>query len=68
VPRNLVGFIGGFDEACEPRHLPWRHAHDIINYLAENFFDATLRQDRAALRRLKPRALASIPDLVYQRK
>jgi len=68
VPRNLVGFIGGFDEACEPRHLPWRHAHDIINYLAENFFDATLKQDRAALRRLKPRALASIPDLIYQRK
>jgi predicted dienelactone hydrolase len=68
VPRNLVGAIGGFDEACEPRHLPWRHAHDLVNFLALNFFDATLGGDRAALKRLKPRALASIPDLEYQSK
>ena len=68
VPRNLVGVIGGFDEACTPPHLPWRHAHDIINHLALNFFDATLRGDRAALRRLRPRELASIGDLVYTRK
>jgi hypothetical protein len=68
VPRNLVGFIGGFDEACTPPHLPWRHAHDVIDYLALNFFDATLGGDRAALRRLRPRELASIGDLVYTRK
>jgi predicted dienelactone hydrolase len=68
VPRDLVGFIGGFDEACTPEHLPWRQAHDVINYLATNFFEATLRGDRAALRRLRPRALAAIPDLEYQDK
>jgi predicted dienelactone hydrolase len=68
VPRALVGFIGGFGEACTPRHLPWRHAHDIIDYLALNFFDATLNGDKAALKRFKPRGLASIGDLVYQRK
>jgi predicted dienelactone hydrolase len=68
VPRDLVGFIGGFDEGCEPRHLPWRHAHDIINYLALNFFDASLAGDRSALRRLKPRTLAAIGDVEYQSK
>jgi len=68
VPRALVGFIGGFDEACTPSHLPWRHAHDIIDYLALNFFDATLGGDRGALRRLRPRTLESIGDLDYQRK
>jgi predicted dienelactone hydrolase len=68
VPRDLVGFIGGFGEACTPAHLPWRHAHDIVDYLALNFFDATLGGDRVALRRLRPRDLESIPDLVYQRK
>jgi len=68
VPRELVGFIGGFSEACEPRHLPWRHAHDIIDYLALNFFDATLNGDKAALRRLRPRTLGSIGDLTYQHK
>jgi predicted dienelactone hydrolase len=68
VPRELVGFIGGFDEACTPEHLPWRHAHDLIDYLALNFFDGTLRGDHGALKRLKPRAVASIGDVDYQRK
>jgi len=68
VPRALVGFIGGFGEACEPRHIPWRHAHDIIDYLALNFFDATLSGDRAALKRLKPRTVQSIGDIEYQSK
>jgi predicted dienelactone hydrolase len=68
VPRNLVGFIGGFGEACTPRHLAWRHAHDIVDYLALNFFDATLSGDRKALRRLRPRQLASIEDLIYRNK
>jgi predicted dienelactone hydrolase len=68
VPRNLVGAIGGFGEACTPRHLAWRHAHDIVNYLAVNFFDATLSGDRKALRRLRPRQLASIEDLIYRNK
>ncbi len=68
VPRDLVGFIGGFGEACEPRHLPWRYAHDIVDYLALNFFDATLNGNRAALRRLRPRDLGSIGDLIYRDK
>jgi predicted dienelactone hydrolase len=68
VPRALLGFLGGFDEACEPRHLPWRHAHDIVNYLSLNFFDAVLNDDAAALERLSPAALARIEDLVYQSK
>lgn len=68
VPRALLGFLGGFEEACEPRHLPWRHAHDIVNYLALNFFDATLRDDADAMARLAPAALARIEDLDVQRK
>ncbi len=68
VPRNLLAFLGGFEEACEPRHLPWRHAHDIINYLSLNFFDGVLRGDPAALARLSPAALAGIEDLRYQSK
>jgi predicted dienelactone hydrolase len=68
VPRELLGFLGGFDEACEPRHLPWRHAHDIVNFLSLNFFDATLKDDAEALARLDPTNLAQIEDLIYQSK
>jgi predicted dienelactone hydrolase len=68
VPRNLLAFLGGFDEACEPRHLPWRHAHDIINYLGLNFFAATLNGDGEAAERLAPQNLAAIDDLVYRAK
>ncbi len=68
VPRALLSFLGGFDEACEPRHLPWRHAHDIINLLALRFFDAVLRDDPAALAGLTPAALADIEDLTYTSK
>jgi len=68
VPRNLLSFLGGFDEACEPRHLPWRHAHDIVNYLSLNFFDAVLNGNPDALARLDPAVLATIEDLVYQSK
>jgi predicted dienelactone hydrolase len=66
VPRNLLAFLGGFDEACEPRHLPWRHAHDIVNYLSLNFFDGVLNGNAAALARLSPASLAQIEDLTYQ--
>jgi len=68
VPRILLSFLGGFDEACEPRHLPWRHAHDIINYLSLSFFDGVLNDDAEALARLDPSVLAAIPDLDYQEK
>jgi predicted dienelactone hydrolase len=66
VPRDLLAFLGGFDEACEPRHLPWRHAHDIVNFLSLNFFNATLNADAEALARLAPEELAGIEDLVYR--
>jgi predicted dienelactone hydrolase len=68
VPRALLAFLGGFEEACEPRHLPWRHAHDIVNYLSLNFFDAVLNGDADALARLDPARVAPIEDLRYQRK
>jgi predicted dienelactone hydrolase len=68
VPRQLLAFLGGFEEACEPRHLPWRHAHDIVNYLSLNFFRATLQGDPEALARLAPAALAGIEDLAFQGK
>jgi predicted dienelactone hydrolase len=68
VPRNLLAFLGGFDEACEPRHLPWRHAHDRVNFLALAFFDAVLRGDAAALARLDPARLAEVEDMAYTAK
>lgn len=66
VPRDILLFLGGFEEACEPRHLPWRHAHDIVNFLSLNFFDGTLNGDADALARLAPENLATIEDLIYQ--
>jgi predicted dienelactone hydrolase len=63
VDRHLLEFLGGFDEACLPRHLPWRDAHDITNFLALNFFDGTLRGDPAALDRLAEAAGGTIDDL-----
>jgi predicted dienelactone hydrolase len=68
VQRDLLAFLGGFDEACEPRHLPWRRAHDLVNYLSLNFFDAVLRDDAAALARLDPAVVGAIEDLRYWRK
>jgi predicted dienelactone hydrolase len=68
VDRELLAFLGGFEEACEPRHLPWRHAHDIVNFLSLQFFDATLNGNAAALAELDPARLAGIEDLVYQAK
>jgi len=68
VDRTLLGFLGGFDEACEPRHLPWRHAHDIVNYLSLSFFDGVLNDNPAALARLDPDVLAAIDDLAWTSK
>lgn len=70
VDPALLGFIGGFAEACEPRHLPWRHAQDLTMYLAHNFFDATLNGNAAALARLDPVIVGGFDaeDLVYQSK
>jgi predicted dienelactone hydrolase len=63
VDRELLGFLGGFDEACEPRHLPWRHAHEIVNFLALSFFDGVLRGDEAAIGRLQDAAGGTVDDL-----
>ena len=68
VDRVLLGFLGGFSEACEPRHLPFRHAHDITNYLALNFFDGVLNGNTAALGRLDPTVVSAIEDLRFERK
>jgi hypothetical protein len=70
VPTALLAFLGGFEEACEPRHLPWRHAQDITMYLGHNFFDATLKGNAAALARLDPSVIAGFDseDIVYQSK
>ena len=67
VPRNLIAVIGGFDEACQPRHLPWRYAHRLVNFLALNFFDAVLKGDPAALARLAPAKLTHADEITsYQ--
>ena len=68
VPREILAFMGGFEEACEPRHLPWRHAQDIVKYLSLSFFDGVLNDNSEALARLAPANLAAIEDLVYQSK
>jgi predicted dienelactone hydrolase len=68
VDRALLAFLGGFNEACEPRHLPFRHGHDITNYLSLNFFDAVLNGDADALARLDPRVVGKIEDLTFTRK
>src|SRR5262245_31738683 len=68
VPRSLLAFLGGFDQACTPRHLPWRHAHDIVNFLSLNFFDGVLNGNPEALARIQPAGLAQVEDLVYQSK
>ena len=64
VPEVLRGVSAG----CEPETLPWRHVRHIENYLALNFFDATLRGSAEALARLDPEALADVEELAYQRK
>jgi predicted dienelactone hydrolase len=68
VPRELLAFLGGFEEACEPRHLPWRHAHDIVNFLSLSFFDGVLNGNNDALERVESGNLGTIEDLVYQSK
>jgi hypothetical protein len=68
VRRDLLAFLNGFDEACEPRHIPWRAAHTLVNYLSLNFFDATLSNDKRAKARLSPKILRHLDDLTYQSK
>ncbi|MFQ5479012.1 MAG: alpha/beta hydrolase family protein [Candidatus Binatia bacterium] len=68
VPGTFLAFLGGAEEACEPRHLPWRYAQDITKYLALNFFDAVLNGDPEALGRLSPTVLDAFEDFEYQSK
>jgi len=68
VSRGLLGFLGGFEEACEPRHLPWRDARERVNYLSLNFFDAFLKGDAAALARLDLAVVNAFDDVVLETK
>ena len=49
-----------------PRHLPFKHAHDLINYLSVNFFDATLNGNAEAFERLTPETVGALPALLAQ--
>jgi predicted dienelactone hydrolase len=60
--------LRGRPAACEPEFVPWRHVRHIENYLALNFFDATLREDAEAYARLDPAVLADVEELAYQRR
>jgi predicted dienelactone hydrolase len=60
--------LRGESPACEPPAVPWRHVRHIENYLALNFFDASLKGDSSAEVRLSPDVLADVEELSYQRK
>jgi predicted dienelactone hydrolase len=60
--------LRGESPACEPPAVPWRHVRHIENYLALNFFDASLKGDTSAEVRLRPDVLADVEELSYQRK
>jgi predicted dienelactone hydrolase len=64
VPEAIVGVV----PECQPDHVPWHYARHIMNYLALNFFDATLNGNAEALARLDPAVLANIEELTYQSK
>ena len=65
---EILDLVGGANEGCLPRHLPWKHAHDLINYLALNFFDGVLNGNEEALERLTPEAVGELEDLRFWRK
>jgi predicted dienelactone hydrolase len=65
---DILDVVGGANEGCQPWQLPWKHAHDLINYLSLNFFDAILNDDEEALDRLAPEVVGELEDLRYWRK
>lgn len=65
---DILDLVGGANEGCLPRHLPWKHAHDVINYLALNFFDGVLNNNEEALERLTPEVVGELEDLRFWRK
>ncbi len=68
LQSDVLEVVGGADEGCMPRHLPWKHAHDLINYLALNFFDGVLNGNDEALERLTPEVVGELEDLRFWRK
>src|SRR4029450_5176268 len=64
IPAELLRLVPpvGPKADCEPESLPWRTVRHVANYLALNFFDATLNENPEALARLGPAALAAIDD------
>ncbi len=68
VPADLLEFLGGAEEACEPRHLPWRYAQNITRYLSINFFDAVLNGDAGALARLDSAVVNAFDATRYEDK
>lgn len=70
VDPFILSAVGGFEEACEPRHQPWRYAQDLTMYLAQNFFDWTLRGNATALANIDPLVVNSFDstDISYQSK
>jgi hypothetical protein len=69
IPDAIAIATGGLFPECEPGALPWRYARYITNYLALNFFDATLNGDNAAVGRLDPALVAAkVEDMTYQSK
>jgi|GEM_PF-1194149 len=68
LQSEVLDVVGGADEGCMPRHLPWKYAHDLINYLTLNFFDGVLNGNTEALDRLDPAVVGELEDLKYWRK
>jgi len=60
--------LRGESPACEPPAVPWRYVRHIENYLALNFFDASLKGDTSAEVRLRSDVLTDVEELSYQRK
>ncbi len=68
LQSDILDLIGGANEGCQPWHLPWKHGHDLINYLSLNFFDGILNENQEALDRLAPEVVGELEDLRYWRK
>ncbi|MGD8606751.1 MAG: hypothetical protein PVH21_05620 [Myxococcales bacterium] len=65
---EVLEIVGGAEEGCLPRHLPWKHAHDLINYLALNFFDGVLNGNQEALDKLAPEVVGELENVSFWRK
>jgi hypothetical protein len=69
IPDAFAIATGGLFPECEPGALPWRYARYLTNYLALNFFDATLNGSASARARLDLSSfLFRVEDLLYESK